>query len=981
MNDSVFFAGKDVGSVTLALWIGPAAEIESMVKRHETALQIQIAAHEKLKKLRAGQGETDKGEDGDQEETRLECILPASHGPVKDTSQNSRAKEAISGMQSSHLDIDTRPFGRSHCAATANEAAEARLLQGFERAVPRPLALKYRVRPQNDAILASEKFTHTISLTIVGIARLPPISTELDGSDGCGGDTGVRDSSDMMTYRPCGIYVRSQVPGDADEILTPVVPVSSYLALHAQSSRSFVLPKEHDLLDSVPALVETPAWTFEVMHRHKAATGAGAERQIGYACLSREDIVELLSGDCHPGAAVTSALSLPVNITASARAQTVDASAQDCTLRVRLAYEKTPYFGSDHPAKSLLASVHAESGLQGEFECSNSLQLSNFRISGLKAGADKLARDHSRCRLVPFDGPNAFVVLHFWPTPPWLQQGEGRGGNVTSHKRFHTSETVVHSFCPAFNFTRMIPVTLTEKTMEYLNSAVLVVEAWHRVPRDGLEDYTTSHDSSMDPRIAEGAVHSRDLLMACASIPLQVLLVRPDGISGWHILHTSDGVAAGAVELTCRLGDPVSVHLPDIWSANDRCKSPTSSSIKRQRQIEVQLLLEEVWIDGMDEIDCAFMGAAPAAGRRQVEIEYSFCGLAEPRSCSRLMRHLNYGVNDVARSGCARDDGGDIRSRRVAFDHCSSVTADLTLENLQKLVSNHVSLNCSVLDGDTACSLGVLEIDISSLLNRAQGDMHGEVQWTGGTFHLVQAQASRLLARLRLKVALRLRECFLPAAPMHAPDAHAIIADSLQLGKRHCDSAQLVDTPHVEEQINIDKNSASLCTVRIERACDLAVDENGREPDTFIACTVDGDTTGRECTIKTGIVRQSCNPRWQHSQEVKLELDLLHGHTSRVLIFKVFRVIGEMDPLVANEEHASSALATNGNLLSTACTTIIETALGHADMKRVCNEEQKGHGKGVEERFELVGCAQVDLFQIQRSGVPIDGWYHVLDDR
>jgi hypothetical protein len=33
------------------------------------------------------------------------------------------------------------------------------------------------------------------------------------------------------------------------------------------------------------------------------------------------------------------------------------------------------------------------------------------------------------------------------------------------------------------------------------------------------------------------------------------------------------------------------------------------------------------------------------------------------------------------------------------------------------------------------------------------------------------------------------------------------------------------------------------CTVRIERACDLALDEHGRAPDTFVTCHV-GGTTG-----------------------------------------------------------------------------------------------------------------------------------------
>ena len=113
------------------------------------------------------------------------------------------------------------------------------------------------------------------------------------------------------------------------------------------------------------------------------------------------------------------------------------------------------------------------------------------------------------------------------------------------HPRFLASETIVHSFCPVFKLSREIGVTLTEEVMEYFNSAVLVVEAWHRVPRDALEEYQPLHALNGDPRVTEGVMHARDLLMASTSVPLQSLLVRPDGIQGWHILHTADGVAAG----------------------------------------------------------------------------------------------------------------------------------------------------------------------------------------------------------------------------------------------------------------------------------------------------------------------------------------------------------------------------------------------------------------------------------------------------
>jgi hypothetical protein len=244
-------------------------------------------------------------------------------------------------------------------------------------------------------------------------------------------------------------------------------------------------------------LVATPSWDFQVMHRPKGATCAASDRQIGHAKLSRDDIIELLRGDttknaCLQGSTVTIALSLPVCMT-GACATAADApqgSNKDCIMRVRLTYEKKPYIGAESCAKSVIAS--ADSGLEGEFLVSNSLQLRDLRMSGLKAAADKLAQKHTRCRLVPFDGPNTCVLFHFSPTPPWQDKGGAVGGGDSSSssssvKRFHASETVVHSFCPVFsNFSRDIALKLTEETLEYLNTGMLVVEAWHRLPRDAL---------------------------------------------------------------------------------------------------------------------------------------------------------------------------------------------------------------------------------------------------------------------------------------------------------------------------------------------------------------------------------------------------------------------------------------------------------------------------------------------------------------
>jgi hypothetical protein len=544
------FSGKDVGAVALTLFSGAASNVNSMMQRYDTALQIQLAAKDKLLKLRARQCErgaaTAEGEEPCDGQSRDDDM--AGHAlPAVDLDAFA---DGSSGFDGRHTEsVKARGEGCHAAAASDTASRAARQAEGrtwvgagWWEASP-PLTVHYRHGAEGDGRQTSEKMTHTLTLTIIGIARLPPISTELDAltAGRISGDAGVRDSSDMMVYRPCGIYVRSKVPGDADEALTPVVPVCSHVALHSQSSRSFVLPTQHTLLDSVPALVDTPSWDFQVMHRPKGASSAVSDRQIGEAKLRRDDIVELLCADCLPGSPTVSAFSLPVTIT---EGDLDGDGAHECKMRVRLTYERTPFFGADFCAKSLIAGM--PSGLEGEFAVSNALHLGGFRASGLRVAADRLANEYTRCRLLPFDGPNTCLLLHFSPTPPWQGgPGEGGGGGAEVQPRFLASETIVHSFCPVFKLSRKIDVMLTEEVMEYLNSAVLVVEAWHRVPRDTLEEYQPLHALNGDPRVTEGVIHARDLLMASASVPLQGLLVRPDGIQGWQILHTPDGVAAG----------------------------------------------------------------------------------------------------------------------------------------------------------------------------------------------------------------------------------------------------------------------------------------------------------------------------------------------------------------------------------------------------------------------------------------------------
>lgn len=212
------------------------------------------------------------------------------------------------------------------------------------------------------------------------------------------------------------------------------------------------------------------------------------------------------------------------------------------------------------------------------------------------------------------------------------------------------------------------------------------------------------------------------------------------------------------MELTCKFGVPVIVHPPRAWSGETIKESHTSAGSEALlskgpecgRQIELQLLLEECLIDGIDEIDCAFMAASQPDSRRLVELEYSLCGLAERRSCSRLIGGGTDGARLQGR-GWRGAKPANSHSRRVCIDHCSSVASDVSAENMRKLVSHEVCVSCSVLQGDKACSLGIVSLDVSTLLTRAQTDMEGEVQWIGGTYHLVQEGSSRLLARLRQK--------------------------------------------------------------------------------------------------------------------------------------------------------------------------------------------------------------------------------------
>ena len=138
------------------------------------------------------------------------------------------------------------------------------------------------------------------------------------------------------------------------------------------------------------------------------------------------------------------------------------------------------------------------------------------------------------------------------------------------------------------------------------------------------------HDQSRDARVTEGVLHARDLLMASAALPLQALLLRPNGMSGWHVLYTPDGLAAGAVDFTCKLFVPVLLQeaaAPQSHEAGWRGRVLDSGEM--ERQVEVQLLLEEVLIDGMEEVEYALMGTGD--GPRSLQLEYSLCGLV--RAC------------------------------------------------------------------------------------------------------------------------------------------------------------------------------------------------------------------------------------------------------------------------------------------------------------------------------------------------------------
>ena len=53
--------------------------------------------------------------------------------------------------------------------------------------------------------------------------------------------------------------------------------------------------------------------------------------------------------------------------------------------------------------------------------------------------------------------------------------------------------------------------------------------------------------------------------------------------------------------------------------------------------------------------------------------------------------------------------------------------------------------------------------------------------------------------------------------------------------------------------------------------------------------------------------------------------------------------------------------------------------LGVGGAREIIPVSRDDAGFDEEGACELVGCAHVDLFQVQRRRAPIDGWYHVLD--
>jgi len=292
---------------------------------------------------------------------------------------------------------------------------------------------------------------------------------------------------------------------------------------------------------------------------------------------------------------------------------------------------------------------------------------------------------------------------------------------------------------------------------------------------------------------------------------------------------------------------------------------------------------------------------------------------------------------------------------------------------MRKLVSEQVCVRCNVVQADVAYQLGVLNLDISSLLHRAQMPMEREVQWLGGTYHLVQHSSSRLLARVRLKVALRFRTSVVPLPlaidhpPLHVVQPHT------HLRGVHCskdfetsarDTSVSDDAGHLRDtSIKSLSQMVTACTIRIERACDLACDEHANEPDTFVTCNL-GESAG---TLTTALVRGNCNPRWHHTQQVMLETELLHELPSRALVFEVWR-------------HAAVHSGVQGGVderASMPCSMHAPCVEG-ADAVEEGGKEEEKEEDACQARCQLVGRATVDLFQMQRGGAGIDGWYHVL---
>ncbi|KAJ1468408.1 hypothetical protein T484DRAFT_1920379, partial [Baffinella frigidus] len=420
----------------------------------------------------------------------------------------------------------------------------------------------------------------------------------------------------MVARRPEGVYVRYRVGGDEEDSMTPTVPACSHPAFQAHTTHTLLLPEDTPLLSpsGLPALAS--GISFRLMYRPKGPPPP--PRELGRARLSGRELRPPLPSPEEDGSGrsceqdpfspldpfappLSKSWALPLDLAVHPSGEVAGGEGAPA-MRIRLTYERSilqpppssskrtsraapnASQGSESGGTVLVSRGGAEAGRwwgRVELPVRNALSVRVEKAVGLLHAAQHLARLQPRCRLIQFDGPNTFFVYHLDPPPP----------GASGARRFYSTETAAHSFTPSFEHRDAIPLDLSAPGVLRLLAgelhsatggggageaggrargedgggagAVLVVEAWHRVPRDVLEPDGHVLGLERDARVREGAVRARDLFMASARVPLHSLLrqgagegtdvAAAGGSAAWHILRTADGDAAGAVRVHCGL--------------------------------------------------------------------------------------------------------------------------------------------------------------------------------------------------------------------------------------------------------------------------------------------------------------------------------------------------------------------------------------------------------------------------------------------